>query len=119
MLGSDRVRYSNVILREFYRVDCKFVSFTVDLIANKQLSKKDCYSFFVGNNIKYFISTDLSYWCRLWSVRKMTQYLIREFTDSTGHIHTDIEKARTNETLSIVEAEDKEEAKKKVSERNV
>ena len=41
------------------------------------------------------------------------QYLIREFTDSTGHIHTDIEKARTNETLSIVEAEDKEEAKEK------
>ena len=32
------------------------------------------------------------------------QYLIREFTDSTGHIHMDIEKARTNETLSIVEA---------------
>ena len=28
----------------------------------------------------------------------MTQFLIREFTDSTGHIHTDIEKART-ETL--------------------
>ena len=27
------------------------------------------------------------------------QYLIREFTDSTGYIHTDIEKARTNETL--------------------
>ena len=44
----------------------------------------------------------------------MTQFLIREFTDSTGHIHTDIEKARTNETLSIVEAEDKEEAKEKV-----
>ena len=41
------------------------------------------------------------------------QFLIREFTDSTGHIHTDIEKARTNETLSIVEAEDKEEAKEK------
>lgn len=41
------------------------------------------------------------------------QFLIREFTDSTGRIHTDIEKARTNETLSIVEAEDKEEAKEK------
>ena len=27
------------------------------------------------------------------------QYLIRQFKDSTGHIHTDIEKARTNETL--------------------
>lgn len=43
----------------------------------------------------------------------MPQYLIRQFKDSTGHIHTDIEKARTNETLSIVEAEDKEEAKEK------
>ncbi|WP_053037805.1 DUF1381 domain-containing protein [Staphylococcus haemolyticus] len=42
----------------------------------------------------------------------MPQFLIREFTDSTGHIHTDIEKARTNETLSIVDAEDKEEALK-------
>lgn len=40
----------------------------------------------------------------------MTQYLIREFTDSTGHIHTDIEKAKENETLSIIEAESKEEA---------
>ena len=28
----------------------------------------------------------------------MTQFLIREFTDSTGHIHTNIEKG-TNETL--------------------
>lgn len=44
----------------------------------------------------------------------MPQYLIREFTDSTGRIHTDIEKARTNETLSIVEAESKEEVIKKV-----
>ncbi|HDN2212202.1 TPA: DUF1381 domain-containing protein, partial [Staphylococcus aureus] len=43
----------------------------------------------------------------------MMQFLIREFTDSTGHIHTDIEKARTNETLFIVEAESKEEAKEK------
>ena len=42
----------------------------------------------------------------------MTQYLIRQFKDSTGHIHTDIEKARNNETLSIVEAESKEEALK-------
>lgn len=43
----------------------------------------------------------------------MTQYLIRQFKDSTGHIHTDIEKARTNETLSIVEARSEEEAKEK------
>lgn len=42
------------------------------------------------------------------------QFLIREFKDSTGHIHTDIEKAKENETLSIVEAESKEEVLKKV-----
>ncbi|QCT49479.1 DUF1381 domain-containing protein [Staphylococcus haemolyticus] len=42
----------------------------------------------------------------------MKQFLIREFKDSTGHIHTDIEKARKNETLSIVEAESKEQALK-------
>lgn len=46
------------------------------------------------------------------------QFLIREFTDSTGHIHTDIEKARANETLSIVEAESKEEVIKKVKGEN-
>ncbi|MBO0384796.1 DUF1381 domain-containing protein [Staphylococcus haemolyticus] len=46
----------------------------------------------------------------------MMQFLIREFTDSTGHIHTDIEKARTNETLSIVEAESKEQALAKTKE---
>lgn len=46
------------------------------------------------------------------------QYLIREFTDSTGYIHTDIEKARTNETLSIVEAEGKREVLKKVKGAN-
>ena len=46
----------------------------------------------------------------------MTQFLIREFTDSTGHIHTNIEKARTNETLSCVEAESKEQAINKIKE---
>lgn len=46
----------------------------------------------------------------------MPQYLIRQFKDSTGHIHTDIEKARTNETLSIVEAESKEEVHGKIKE---
>ena len=46
----------------------------------------------------------------------MTQFLIREFTDSTGHIHTNIEKARTNETLSLVEAESKEQAINKIKE---
>lgn len=71
------------------------------------------------------LSLSISYFCSrcgfnyLIGGENYMQYLIREFTDSTGHIHTDIEKARTNETLSIVEAEDKEEAKKKVSERNV
>ncbi|MCG1090147.1 DUF1381 domain-containing protein [Staphylococcus epidermidis] len=43
----------------------------------------------------------------------MTQYLIREFTDSTGHIHQHIEKARFNEKMTLVEAEDKEEAEEK------
>ncbi|MFZ4449136.1 DUF1381 domain-containing protein [Klebsiella pneumoniae] len=41
---------------------------------------------------------------------------MREFTDSTGHIHTNIENARTNETLSIVEAESKEQAINKIKE---
>ncbi|MCG1503504.1 DUF1381 domain-containing protein [Staphylococcus epidermidis] len=40
----------------------------------------------------------------------MTQYLIREFTDSTGHIHQNIEKARFNEKMTLVEADSKEEA---------
>ncbi|MHB7915066.1 DUF1381 domain-containing protein [Staphylococcus haemolyticus] len=44
----------------------------------------------------------------------MMQYLIRQFKDSTGRIHTDVEKPRSNETLSIVEAESKEEAKEKI-----
>ncbi|MFW3510169.1 DUF1381 domain-containing protein [Staphylococcus caprae] len=46
----------------------------------------------------------------------MTQYLIRQFTDSTGHIHTSVEKTRKNETLSIVEAESKEQAERKIKE---
>ena len=40
----------------------------------------------------------------------MKQFLIREFTDSTGHIHKHIEQARFNEKMTLVEAEDKEEA---------
>lgn len=44
---------------------------------------------------------------------EVTQYLIREFTDSTGHIHKHIEKARFNEKMTLVEAEDKEEAEEK------
>ena len=46
----------------------------------------------------------------------MTQYLIRQFEDSTGHIHTNVEKARKNETLSIVEAESREQAERKIKE---
>ncbi|MCI2948350.1 DUF1381 domain-containing protein [Staphylococcus caledonicus] len=46
----------------------------------------------------------------------MMQYLIRQFKDSTGDIHTDVEKPRSNETLSIVEAESKEEALSKFEE---
>lgn len=40
----------------------------------------------------------------------MTQYLIREFTDSKGHIHKHIERARFNEKMTLVEADSKEEA---------
>lgn len=45
----------------------------------------------------------------------MTQYLIRTLTDSTGHPFTHVTKARENETLTVVEAESKEEAKEKVT----
>lgn len=43
----------------------------------------------------------------------MTQYLIREFTDSTGYVHVNVEQPRENERMTLVEAEDKEEAKEK------
>lgn len=43
----------------------------------------------------------------------MTQYLIRRLTDSTGHPFTHVTKARENETLTLVEAESKEEALKR------
>ncbi|WP_308215896.1 DUF1381 domain-containing protein [Staphylococcus haemolyticus] len=46
------------------------------------------------------------------------QFLIREFTDSTGHVHVNVEEPRENEHMTLVDAEDKEEAKKKVSEWN-
>ena len=45
----------------------------------------------------------------------MTQHLIRTLTDSTGHPFVHITKARENETFTVVEAENKEEAKKKVN----
>ena len=42
----------------------------------------------------------------------MTQYLIRTLTDSTGHSFKHVNKARENETFTVVEAESKEEALK-------
>lgn len=45
----------------------------------------------------------------------MTQFLIREFTDSTGYVHVNVEQPRENEHMTLVEAEDKEEAKEKVN----
>ncbi|MDO0983710.1 DUF1381 domain-containing protein [Staphylococcus hominis] len=44
----------------------------------------------------------------------MKQFLIREFTDSTGYVHVNVEEPRENEHMTLVEAEDKEEAKEKV-----
>ena len=43
----------------------------------------------------------------------MKQFLIREFTDSTGYVHVNVEEPRENERMMLVEAEDKEEAKEK------
>lgn len=40
----------------------------------------------------------------------MPQFLIREFTDSTGYVHRQVEEARFNEKNILVEAETKEEA---------
>ncbi|WP_180548880.1 DUF1381 domain-containing protein [Staphylococcus haemolyticus] len=48
----------------------------------------------------------------------MKQFLIREFTDSTGYVHRHVEEARENERMTLVEAESKKEAKKKASEQN-
>ncbi|PTK42120.1 DUF1381 domain-containing protein [Staphylococcus haemolyticus] len=44
----------------------------------------------------------------------MKQFLIREFTDSTGYVHVNVEQPRENERMTLVEAKDKEEAKDKV-----
>ena len=46
----------------------------------------------------------------------MPQFLIREFTDSTGYVHVNVEQPRESERMTLVEAEDKEEAKEKVEE---
>ena len=44
----------------------------------------------------------------------MTDYLIRQITDSTGHTFTEVIKPRENEHYDIVSAESKEEAEEKV-----
>lgn len=46
----------------------------------------------------------------------MTQYLITTFTDSTGRKHNHVTKARENQSFKVVEAESKEEAKRKFEE---
>jgi hypothetical protein len=47
----------------------------------------------------------------------MTQYLITTFTDSIGLPHNHVTKARENQSFKVVEAESKEEAKRRVEER--
>ncbi|MHB7918961.1 DUF1381 domain-containing protein [Staphylococcus hominis] len=44
----------------------------------------------------------------------MTQFLIREFIDNAGNVYVDVEQPRENERMTLVEAEDKEEAKEKI-----
>lgn len=41
------------------------------------------------------------------------QFLIREFKDSTGHVHVNVEEARENERMTLVKAWSEEEAKEK------
>ncbi|HDJ2905629.1 TPA: DUF1381 domain-containing protein [Staphylococcus aureus] len=43
----------------------------------------------------------------------MTQYLVATFKDSTGQLHEHFTAARDNQTFTVVEAENKEEAKEK------
>lgn len=45
----------------------------------------------------------------------MPQFLIREFTDSTGHVHRHVESPRENEKIYIVEANSKQQARLKHS----
>nr|WP_216652803.1 DUF1381 domain-containing protein [Staphylococcus xylosus] len=45
------------------------------------------------------------------------QYLIRTLTDSTGHTFTHVTQALENETFTVVEAESKEEAERKASDK--
>lgn len=44
------------------------------------------------------------------------QYLIKHTTHTTGETFTDVTKIRDNETYQVVEAESKEEAKRKYNE---
>lgn len=39
----------------------------------------------------------------------MKQFLIREFTDSTGYVHVNVEQPRENETFELVEVENERE----------
>ena len=45
----------------------------------------------------------------------MPQFLIREFTDSTGYVHRHVEEPRENEQIYIVEANSKQQARLKHS----
>ncbi|ASN69389.1 hypothetical protein 10S14_67 [uncultured Caudovirales phage] len=46
------------------------------------------------------------------------QYLITTFTDSTGRKHNHVTKARENQSFKVIEAESKEQAKKKFEEED-
>lgn len=45
----------------------------------------------------------------------MKQFLIREFKDSTGYVHVNVEEPRENEKIYIVEANSKKQARLKHS----
>ncbi|HCV8573463.1 TPA: DUF1381 domain-containing protein, partial [Staphylococcus aureus] len=45
------------------------------------------------------------------------QYLVTTFKDSTGRKHTHINRAKSNQRFTVVEAESKEEAKEKYEEQ--
>lgn len=49
----------------------------------------------------------------------MPQFLIREFTDSTGYVHVNVEQPREKEHMTLIEAESKGEAKEKYMEIEV
>ncbi|HCV1118102.1 TPA: DUF1381 domain-containing protein [Staphylococcus aureus] len=48
----------------------------------------------------------------------MTQYLVTTFKDSSGLPHEHFTVARDNQTFTVVEAENKEEAKEKYESQN-